>query len=218
MNRKKDIIKMIDGISGKYSSYEVFCDWIKCCSISISNSMDMFHGKIWIDRETEYIDTMKKYTKHEREKLSEMFVMLAETLEEDITDVLGQIYMESDMGSKATGQFFTPFHLSELCAEMAIPKPDEKGKYIINEPSSGGGGLIIAAASVLKKRGVNYQRQMEVVAQDLDWKGVYMSYLQFSLLGIRAICIQGNTLSEPYGQGYSTERVFYTPAKMGVLM
>lgn len=78
--------------------------------------------------------------------------------------------------------------------------------------------MVIAAAEVLKERGVDYQKKMNVVAQDLDWKSVYMCYLQLGLLGIPAICVQGNTLTEPYRSGYPEEWVLYTPAKMGVLL
>ena len=217
MDRKKDIIKTINSISGKYSAYEVFSDWIRCSSLAISNSCQLFHDKVWQDREQMYLDTIRKYTKEEVQKFVEMLGLLVETLEEP-TDVLGQVYMESGMGSKAAGQFFTPYHLSELCAQLSLPEPDEDGIYRINEPSCGGGGMIIAAASVLKKRGIDYQRKMEVVAQDLDWKGVYMCYLQLSLLGINAICVQGNTLSEPYtGKNYPPDRVLYTPMRRGVL-
>ena len=60
MNRKKDIINTIRSISGRYSEYEVFTDWIRCCALSISNSMDMLHGKVWQDRERAYLDTIKK--------------------------------------------------------------------------------------------------------------------------------------------------------------
>lgn len=220
MNRKKDIIKYIESISGKYSSYEVFSDWIKCCSISISNSMDLFHGKVWKDREQEFADTMARYSRSEQQKFSEMLAMLTETLECEMTDVLGQVYMESGMGSKSAGQFFTPYHLSYLCAKLSLSlsNPDDLGLYHINEPSCGGGGMIIAAAQALKEKGVDYQRCMRVVAQDLDWKGVYMCYLQLSLLGINAIVVQGNTLLNPYERGYPNERILMTPARMGVLI
>lgn len=219
MNRKKDIIKSINSIAGKYSAYEVFTDWIRCSSLYISNSIHIIHDKVWQEREQMYVDTMKKYTEEERKKLVEMFVMLAETMEYQMTDVLGEIYMEAGMGSKAAGQFFTPFHLSKACAQLIDYSPDEYGKIRINEPSCGGGGMIIAMASVLKERGINYQQSMKVVAQDLDWKGVYMCYLQLSLLGINAVCVQGNTLSDPYIPG-KTERshILYTPARMGVLL
>lgn len=147
-----------------------------------------------------------------------MLAMLAEELENNMTDVLGQIYMESGMGSKAAGQFFTPYHLSYLCAKISSPEPDERGIYHINEPSCGGGGMIIAVAQALKKRGIDYQKQMRVVAQDLDWKGVYMCYLQLSLLGINATVVQGDTLCRPYTKGYPPEQVLRTPAAMGVLV
>lgn len=97
--------------------------------------------------------------------------------------------------------------------------PDERGIYSINEPSCGGGGMIIAAAQALKDKGVNYRKYMDVVAQDLDWKGVHMCYLQLSLLGIKAVCVQGDSLAEPYIKGkYPQNRVLYTPAKAGVLI
>lgn len=219
MNRKKDIIKMINAIAGKYSAYEVFTDWIRCCALSISNSCQMFHDKVWKDREQLYLDTVKKYTAQEQQFFAEMFVFLMETMEEP-ADALGQIYMESGMGSKAAGQFFTPYHLSVACAKLAVwgSDPDKDGIYRVHEPSCGGGGMIIAAAMALKEKGIDYQRKMRVVAQDLDWKGVYMCYLQLSLLGIDAICVQGDTLAEPYVKGYPPERVLYTPAKRGILL
>ena len=219
MDRKKEIIKLIRRISGKYSEYEVFTDWIRCGALGISNSITFFRGKVWQDREQMYLDTMRKYTPEEQKMLSEMMGLLALALEDEMTDILGQIYMETGMGSKAAGQFFTPFHLSLVCAELALQEPDKDGIYTVNEPSSGGGGMIIAAAATLKSNGINFQRKMRVVAQDLDWKGVYMCYLQLSLLGINAVCVQGNTLTEPYVKGKTDPaRILYTPAYMGVLL
>ena len=78
--------------------------------------------------------------------------------------------------------------------------------------------MIIAAAAVLKERGIDYQKRMDVIAQDLDWRGVYMCYLQLSLLGISAVCVQGDSLCEPYKKGYPPERILYTPAKKGALI
>lgn len=216
---KKEIIRAINSMSGKYSAYEVFTDWIRCGSLAISNSCRLFYDKIWKDREQMYMDTLRKYTQGEQKLFMEMFGMLQMALEEDMTDILGQIYMESGMGSKAAGQFFTPYHLSELCARLTVPEPDENGKVFLNEPSCGGGGMIIAAAAALRDNGFDYQRNLEVVAQDLDWKSVYMCYLQLSLLGIRAVCVQGNTLAHPYIPGTTpSENIFLTPGKAGMLL
>lgn len=221
MDYIKMIIDTIDGISGRYSSHEIFNDWIKCGALTYSNQTDLIHGKIWHQREQQYIDTMKKYSKEERNKFVDMLGMLVLKLDEEITDVLGTVYMQGNMGSKSTGQFFTPFHLSLLCAAMTIPQDiSPKNPFIINEPSTGGGGMILAAVRVLKDRGLNPRHCMKVVAQDLDWKGVYMTYLQLSVLGIKATVVQGDTLIEPFvrPRDYPPERVFYTPTRKGMIL
>ena len=219
MNRKKEIIKIIDQISGKYSAYEVFTDWVKCLALAISNSCNLFHDSVWEERERMYMDTISKYTPEEQQKLIKMSVMLFETFESCFSDILGEIYMEAGMGSKSAGQFFTPFHLSKLCASLTLSEMDERGKICVNEPSCGGGGMIIAAAAALNEKGINYQNILEVVAQDLDWKGVYMCYVQLSLLGISAVCVQGNTLSEPYDPKRTPKsRILITPKKAGWLI
>lgn len=210
---------MLQKMSGKYSMYEIFTDWIRCGALAMSNSCYLLHNSIWKEREQAYLDTMRKYSQDEQIMHVKMLAYMAEAMGEEMSDVLGDIYMKSGMGSKASGQFFTPYHLSELCAELVIPKPDSDGKIRINEPTCGAGGMIIAVAAVLKKQGFNYQRDLEVVAQDLDWKSVYMCYLQLSLLGIRAVCVQGDTLADPYIPGKTDPaHILYTPARMGVLV
>lgn len=215
MNAKKEIESIISSISGKYSPYQVFSDWVQCCSISIANQLSMIHDDVFQEREKEYAAIMSKYTEREQELFAKMFVLLADALEEDMTDVLGEIYMEMEMGSKYTGQFFTPFNVSQLCAELALSDGEE---IHLNEPACGGGAMIIATAKRLKDREINYQKRMKVVAQDLDWKGVYMCYLQLSLLGIDAIVVQGDTLADPYTKNYPKRRTLRTPKNMGLLL
>lgn len=217
---KKEIIRTIQKMSGKYSSDAIFADWVMCTAIAIQNALCMVHDSAWEDREKQYINTMKKYTKKEQEEFSKMFILLSYAYEDNISDVLGEIYMELECGSKQTGQFFTPFHVSELTAKMSIPKNiSTENKLVLNEPSVGGGGMIIATAKTLQERGLNYQKCMVVTAQDLDWRSVYMTYVQLSLLGIDAEVVQGDTLSEPYVHGeYPKEHVFKTPARMGMMI
>lgn len=217
---KKEIIETITAMSGRYAPYNIFSDWVMTSAVAIQNSCCMVHDKCWQEREKLYISTMERYTEPERDAFAKMFVLLGDALTENMSDVLGEIYMEAGMGSKYTGQFFTPFHLSELCARMGIhPEEIREGERLtLNEPSSGGGGMIIAACKVLHEAGFDFQRKLDVVAQDLDWKGVYMTYLQLSLIGCRAIVVQGDTLCEPYRKGYPRERMMRTPAMMGALI
>lgn len=218
---EKKIIDRIVGLSGKYSPYNIFSDWVECCALAICNCCHLIHDNVWKDREKLYMDISGRYEPKEQEAFVEMFVWLAYALEQNMSDVLGSIYMKAGLGSKYTGQFFTPFHLSELCARLNLEnlEPDHDGVYRLNEPSCGGGGMIIAACKVLKDKGINYQRKVDVVAQDLDWKGVYMTYLQLSLVGVKALVVQGDTLAEPYMPGKTPkDRIMATPMKMGCLI
>lgn len=216
----KKIINQIEKLSGKYSAYEVYTDWIRCMALSIANTARVVKDKIWHERENTYLTTIQKYTSEDQIQIYEMTAWLVEALENDISDVLGEVYMRSGMGNKAAGQFFTPFHLSVLSAKIALLDQIGKKEVIeLNEPNCGGGGMVIAAAKVLKDAGEDYQRRLRVVAQDLDWKGVYMSYVQFSLLGIDAICVRGDTLAEPYIKEKTPEAdILRTPAYMGMLI
>lgn len=219
MNRTKEIISSINELSGQFAPYDIFCDWVKACALAIQNSCQLLHNHTWQEREKEYLQIAEKYGKNNMTKFTKMLAMLVETLETDMSDVLGDIYMRAGLGNKNTGQFFTPYHVSVACAEMSIPKDIPDGTLTINEPSCGGGGMVIAAADVLKKRGINYQKRMDVVAQDLDWKGVYMCYVQLSLLGVKATVVRGDTLQEPYPSAGRPEKcIFRTPAKMGLLI
>ena len=217
MNSVETIIEDIKKLSGKYNPHIIFSDWVRMYAISIQNSCTL-SNKLWEKREEEYINTMKRYTTEEMKIMVEMNGLLVIAFKEKISDYLGEIYMKSGAGSKQTGQFFTPFHLSVLTASVALKNVTKEQKIPMNEPSTGGGGMILAAAKVLQEKGINYQRCLDVTAQDLDWNGVYMTYVQLSLIGVKAIVIQGDTLSEPYVQGnYPSEKVMKTPAWMGVL-
>lgn len=219
MDYKREIINRINSLSGSRSPYEVFSDWVKIMALSIQNvSFPFRQDEVWRMREKQYLQTMEPYGKQGK-IFSEMFALLTMLLEEEVTDALGEIYMEAGMGSKNTGQFFTPFHVSCACAQLALDGWDGKEKISLNEPSCGGGGMIIAAAKILKDKGINYQHYLKVTAQDLDWKAVYMCYVQLSLLGIDAEVVQGNTLSDPYIPGkMPPECVFYTPKRLGALL
>ena len=216
---EKNILKRIERLAGKYNPYNIFNDWIAMLGLSIANACTAIHGKVYNEREEWYKSIMNKYTEEEFDAFAEMTAYLVESLEEEMTDVLGGVFMLSGAGNDRLGQFFTPFHLSELNAKIALDKMDlTEEKLKINEPSSGGGGMIIAVAKVLREMGIDYQKKMEVVAQDLDWNGVFMSYVQFSLLGIDAIVVQGDTLQEPYVKGYPENRILRTPRNRGCLV
>lgn len=192
MDRTQDIIKQIKRLSGSRSSYEVFCDWIKCSALAIAQTT--IYSK---QRETQYLSTAKKYSNEELQVFANMLNLLTETMEDQMADILGDIFMQSGWGNKHTGQFFTPYCISRMMAKLVYSKTDDI--VSMNEPTSGSGGMIIAMADEMKSQGVDYQQKLRVVAQDLDFNAFYMCFIQLSLYGIDAKCVQGNSLAcAPY--------------------
>lgn len=200
MNRTKDIIKIINSLSGSKSSYQVFSDWIKCVALSLSQCCFKTEK-----REQQYLDTIRAYPAQEFSKTA---AMLAETIESSTGDILGDLFMISGWGNKNTGQFFTPYSVSLAVAQLQSYENNEIVK--MNEPSAGAGGMIIAVAQAMKEKGINYQKNLRVIAQDLDLTAFYMCYTQLSLMGIDAKCVQGDTLQNKSFSNFD-ENVFLTP-------
>ena len=206
-SKKGKIVKLLNSINNGQSMQTIFFDWVAMMAICIANGIDLFHGKTWQRREDNYLNITKKYSSEELRIFAESMAYLAEELEEEPSDVLGEIYHKIDAHNKRTGQFFTPFHLPLLLASLTDFKGEEKVR--LNEPSCGAGGMILAVAKGMKDKGINYTEKLEVITQDIDWNCVYMTYVQLSLAGIKAKVVQGNTLmmEEP-----TAMQRFYTPA------
>ena len=218
---KAFIVKSIQSMSGKYTRYQIFQDWVECSALAITNNCELIHDDVWNEREECYKQIMNKYELKERQTLSAMFQALIDEFDErleqkNLTDVLGEIYMELGAGNKNLGQVFTPYCLALMCAKLALDDGSED--FTFNEPACGGGVMIIGVAQNLLEKGINYQRKMHGVCQDLDRNCVFMCYVQLSLLGIDAIVVQGDTIRDPYHINYPKERMYRTPKNTGMLI
>ncbi|MCR4585738.1 MAG: SAM-dependent methyltransferase [Lachnospiraceae bacterium] len=228
---KQDIIAFISAASGAYSPYQIFYDWVECLALATANSSTLFHDAVWEEREKRYLDVMNRHDEKTRQQFLEMTAALMDVYECGFDDVLGDIYMKSGCGNGHLGQFFTPYHISQLTAAAGIDaqlyhfdendiiqNPDDE-IIRLNEPSTGGGANIIAAAEYLHSKGIDYQKRLKVVAQDLDWLAVYMTYIACSYYGIDAIVVQGDTLLHPFDPANTPERhILRTPRNRGCLI
>lgn len=196
---KKKIINKIQSMSGEFSVYALFDDWISMYAIATAQAVDFNE-----EREKAYLQIASKH-KDKMSDFIELNGLLIQAFEEKMEDVLGYIYMHLELGSSRTGQFFTPYHLCQLMAQMGATRKDF---YEINEPSCGGGGNIIAFAEELERQGVDFRTKMRATCQDIDVRAVYMCYLQCSYYGIPAIVFQSDTLCDPLGQKSTTGRLF----------
>lgn len=200
------MIKMFKEFEYRYSLWDVFQDFLFISAACISNSVDFVRRN---KREAEYLRIIKKYKKEDLDRFAKLFAELIMTLHENVGDILGELFMEMELGSKWKGQFFTPYNLSLLIAGLSIGNSldeiKENGCVTFNEPTCGSGGMIIAFAEAMKENKYNPQKELKVIAQDLDVKCVWMAYIQLSLLGIPAAVYHANTLSLEFYD------VWYTP-------
>ena len=224
LDYKKEIVEKIQRLSGKYNPYQIFKDWCECYAIAIANACTLHHHAVWQEREEKYKGIIIKYDEDEVEVFREITSLYAMALEDKTTDLLGEIYMESGAGNASAGQFFTPFHVSEMLASLEkqtiTDQYENDGIIRLYEPSVGAGGMIIAMAKICKEMGIDYQRKVKVICQDLDWLAVYMTYIQISLLGIDGIVAQGDTLTDPFNPGrkFDERRILRTPRNTGALI
>lgn len=205
MNYIKDMAKLINSMRYQYGVYQVFDNFLELSAIALSNSVDYHYRK---KREERYLDVIKTYKDSEIHIFPELMGLLVEALEEQPDDYLGRLFMELELFDHWKGQFFTPMSVSRLMAEMLISDHictlEEKGFITLNEPAVGGGVTIIALNNALRDRGHNPQQILRVVAQDIDRKAVHMSYIQFSLLGLNAQVLHGDTLAMKFHDVWRT--------------
>lgn len=192
---KKDFLKTIDAIAGRHTPEQVFTDFVSMAAMSISNAVDFKQ-----EREKKYLDLIGKYKPDEQARFPELLAITTKGFEAQFGDFLGECFEELGASNSKTGQFFTPYSVARVCAQMSFDKARidsaiaEKGYVGINEPAAGGGAMIVAFLETMKENGYNFQTQSLTVAQDIDYRCAYMCYVTLSLLGAPAIVCIGDTL------------------------
>jgi type I restriction-modification system DNA methylase subunit len=198
-----EIIKLISRATYKVGIHELLTDVFECSAIAISNKFDM---RNYNSREEKYKAIMKKYDADTRNLICEIFakiyVLLSSQIVVGFNDYLGELYMRSETSSSKAGQFFTPYCVSKMCAEVSINQQTideciEKDKILtMHEPTVGAGGMVLALADVLyNKFHFNIARNLFVECGDIDTRCVHMTYLQLALAGIPAVIYHRNGLT-----------------------
>ncbi len=209
----KALLQLIRATAHRWSQHEVFSDFVELASLSLSNAVDR---RQYDAREARYLEIAKKYPRDQFERFPRMLGHLTLAMEQccamgELGDVLGALYMQLDLGNDRAGQFFTPYHVSQLIARLLVGDGTEaraKGFLNLMEPACGAGGMVIAMADALMQAGLNYQGAMHATCIDIDPRCVHMTYLQLSLLHIPAIVLHGNSLSnQVWGRWYTPAHV-----------
>ena len=183
---KKDFLKTIDAIAGRHTPEQVFTDFVSMAAMSISNAVDFKQ-----EREKKYLDLIGKDEPDEQAHFPELLAITTKGFEAKFGDFLGECFEELGASNSKTGQFFTPYHLSRMMADMLA---EDQERYRLCEPACGSGGMVIAFSEALRAKGKNQQRVLHAYCQDIDLRAVQMTYIQLSLLGISAVVDHMDTL------------------------
>jgi len=195
----KDFLKVFNSLCTSRQSWQVWADWISatacCLSISVDHERDRYK-----QRSEEFRQCMDRIG--DDKKAQEMFDIMVNALEADPgQDFLGEIYMELGLGSHWHGQFFTPISLSKMMAETTLADSMDRLKdkrwISVCDPSCGAGSTLIAAADYYRAHGINYQKKVVFVGQDIDRVVAQMCYIQLTLLGCPGYIVVANTLTNP---------------------
>ena len=196
VDHQSELIKLLNQVCPRKRRCDVFSDFVAVSALCLSVAADPENRRERID---EYSQIVARYTEDDVERFARGLAHVSGGLASGFCDFLGDAFTAMQLENRQQGQFFTPFDLSLLIAELklnSVRKTCEKSGFAtFHDPCVGAGSMLIACAKVMRDKGLNYQKQMHVVAIDIDIALVHMAYVQFSILHIPAIVVHGNTLT-----------------------
>lgn len=213
------ILKMFQDKAGKFSSAEIFDDWLEW---SISCIRLYHYGEI------EHFISIRDYLSDKYDDtVSELFDNITNTLREGLlateSDILGVVFMRMHP-KKNLGQFFTPQHICDFMTKLSVQSPEEIRKQIEenggiawSDPTCGAGAMLISVFKYAKKNGINTNKIL-LHGKDIDKRCAHMAFLQLELLGANGVVETGDTLLDTTSEVLVTTTQFVGRYGQEVLM
>lgn len=215
----KEFLRVMRGIDRSKTQTEVFRDFCEFsfCALAKTTAPTLERAEAL---EAQYMQAVARYRdKDDVRKMPELFALAAAALQAGGCDFLGEVAGEIGALDAGLGQFFTPYEVSRLNAEIIMadaPALIASRKFLtVQEPAAGAGGMVIAAADCLERHGLDLATCLWFEAAELNLSTYRMCYVQLSLRGLAGIVRHQNTLTlESYGHAL-TPAAFAFLAKNG---
>jgi hypothetical protein len=195
---RRDFIKAFERLTHGRERHDVWSDFLEM-AFCTTRQQTLPPGPEADAIEARYMAVVKRNRLEDVRAMPRLFGMAALALKDGGCDFLGQVAVELELRSDHMGQFFTPYDVSRMTAEMTFDTADEviaeQGFVTMQEPACGAGSMIVAAADALERKGFDIGQHLYVVGIDVSPMCFRMAYLQASLRGIPATIVRGNTLS-----------------------
>lgn len=175
-------------------------------------------GDIAIDQDFErleerYLQVEKRYSTPQRNALGKMLGITVLAHQTDFRDFLGSIASEQELLNQDAGQFFTPYDVCRMMAQMTLGDArsivEENGLITVLEPAAGGGAMVIACAEDLHRQQIDPRSCAQFDCIDVSRDAFNMCYIQTSLYELQAVVRHGNTLSNEMWESRPTPQMRY---------
>ena len=201
---KKEFVKRINDIDRSKRVYEKFDHFLELAFCALAKPAFLQFGDQeraeQIESQWEKVANRYESWAYVQEEFGTLLALTVEGLSYSC-DFLGEVAGELGALNEHLGQFFTPYNLSKMMARL-LYSPDEIKKLIddkryilLGEPACGAGGMVLAFAEMLQEQGYHVPMRLLVHAVDVSPPAYYMSYIQFTLKGIPALVVLGNSLT-----------------------
>ncbi len=217
----RDFISTIERLDREKSHYDLFRDFCEMAYCAHAKLTAATHARAE-DLEARYMRIVGTYRNKDTVRaFPEMLAIAYSAIDAGGCDFLGSVASQMEVLNARCGQFFTPYSVSRMIAEMSLqdvaPVIEQNGYVTIGEPASGAGGMVLAAADALQKLGFDPSTQMLVNAVDISPLCFHMTYLQTTLRGIPALIELGDTLRNTRSESAWTPSTLPFYAKHGRL-
>ena len=185
----KSFVKTIEAASGKYRAADVFVDACHAMACAIWSPFAPDVAKA----EADYKATRAKYDDKEWAHIINSFTILIDALSEKREEFLGHCMNLFEATNKWNGQVLTPISIAHMMGRVTVEEPrDEVVK--LHDPCCGAGVLLVQGAEAFLEKGWE-QRNLCVVAGDIDGRACDMCYIQLSLLGYAGVVYHMDALT-----------------------
>ena len=201
-------IKAMNEIDRSKSRREVFTDYCELAYCALAKiACPTEEGRDAL--EEQYMSVVKRYRdKDDVRRMPELLGLTMEALNQGGCDFLGSVAGEIGALDAKLGQFFTPYNVSRLMAEINLTNAGQiieaNGFITVQEPAVGAGGMVLAVADVIEGLGFDPALHLWVEATELSRSTYYMGYVQIHARSVAGRVICGNSLTlETFTSAYT---------------
>lgn len=195
----KEFVRLINDIDRSKYRTEIFTDFCEMAYCALAKTACPFpeHQEALEDQ---YMGVVGRYRdKDDVRKMPELLALALSEIGNGGCDFLGMVAGEIGALDSKLGQFFTPYEVSRLMAEINLVDVDQmiekQGFITVSEPAAGAGGMLMAMADVIENKGHNLETSVWIEAVELSRTTYHMCYLQCAARGLAGKIICGNSLS-----------------------